>query len=537
MFEGCSALIEAPELKATTLATCCYQSMFKNCTSLITVHDLPGLKLCNGCYKSMFEGCSNLQIAPEICAIDSINGAYESCENMFYNCKKLRRPPSKLSPLVLNRGTYAYMFSGCESLTYAPLIEATTVLDSDMGGPLRGMFADCSKLVTAPKLHFTTLKMYMFAGMFYNCTSLIEPPSLPWTELAPYCYSGMFENCTSLITAPELPATELTPHCYRGMFSGCTSLTKAPDLLAYKLEDTCYYYMFYKCNNLNRIRMLATDTSANNCLVWWVYGVANTGTFIKNVNMTSLPTSDSGIPKNWTVQDDFTPIKCLSLSITADDVRGRDTQTTIYYTAEVEGLDSNGNTCIQTISNTAISDEFPQNTSTTNTVTRTISYTYMGVTATTTITQGVWVSSNFTIDLNSNWQISSISNPDSTVYDLYESYSNKGVNNSGAIMYIDIDGYENFEFYIRSFAESKYDYVMVSQLDKELTYSTSYSDTTLVKAYTRGNQQSGTALSNYTKVTFSGIDGGSHRICIIYRKDSSTHSGDDRGYLLINRNQ
>ena len=104
-------------------------------------------------------------------------------------------------------------------------------------------------------------------------------------------------------------------------------------------------------------------------------------------------------------------------------------------------------------------------------------------------------------------------------------------------MYIDIDGYTNFKLYIRSYAESNYDYVMVSQLDKTLTYSSSYSDTTLVKAHTRGNQQSGTALSNYTLVEFTNIDGGAHTIQIIYRKDSSSHSGDDRGYVLIPINQ
>jgi hypothetical protein len=100
-------------------------------------------------------------------------------------------------------------------------------------------------------------------------------------------------------------------------------------------------------------------------------------------------------------------------------------------------------------------------------------------------------------------------------------------------MYIDIVGYTEFTCYIRSYAESNYDYVMISQLDKTITGSSSYSDTSLVKANTRGNQQSGTALSNYTKVTYSGIDGGSHRIIVVYRKDGSAHSGDDRGYILV----
>ena len=47
------------------------------------------------------------------------------------------------------------------------------------------------------------------------------------------------------------------------------------------------------------------------------------------------------------------------------------------------------------------------------------------------------VQGSYTVNLNSNWQNSSI-NPDSSTYNSYESYSNKGTSNSGAIMYIDI---------------------------------------------------------------------------------------------------
>ena len=146
---------------------------------------------------------------------------------------------------------------------------------------------------------------------------------------------------------------------------------------------------------------------------------------------------------------------------------------------------------------------------------------------------------SYTVTLNNAWQKStSVSNPDSSLYDgVYESNSNYNVNNGVATMYIDINGYTEFSFYVRSNAESNYDYVVVSQLDKTITGSTSYSDTTLVKAHTRGNQQSGSSISNYTKVTYSNISSGTHRITIVYRKDGSQHSGADRGYVLIPKNQ
>lgn len=47
----------------------------------------------------------------------------------------------------------------------------------------------------------------------------------------------------------------------------------------------------------------------------------------------------------------------------------------------------------------------------------------------------------------------------------------------------------------------------------------------------------GTSISNYTKVTYSNIDGGQHFIEVMFRKDGSVDTNQDRGYVLIPRNQ
>ena len=189
------------------------------------------------------------------------------------------------------------------------------------------------------------------------------------------------------------------------------------------------------------------------------------------------------------------------------------------------------------LSGTATSEEFPQNTSETETVERTITFEYQGLTASTTITQGVWVNRYYELVLNDNWQLSTVvANPDSALYDgVYESFSNYNKNSTAAIMYIDIFGYETFQLYIRSYAESSYDYVMVSQLDQTIDNNSSYSNTTLVKAHTRGAQKSGTTISDYKLVEFTGLDTGEHRITVVYRKDSSGNSGTDKGYLIMPR--
>ena len=141
------------------------------------------------------------------------------------------------------------------------------------------MFCGCTSLTLAPEIAVTTLgsesSLYQ---MFYNCTSLVNPPS-------------------------RLPATTLTKSCYNEMFRGCTSLTSVPLLPATTLAQNCYYRMFYGCTNLSSIKCLATNISATSCLYQWVNGVAASGTFVKDPNMTSWPSGVSGIPSGWTVQD------------------------------------------------------------------------------------------------------------------------------------------------------------------------------------------------------------------------------------------
>ena len=112
----------------------------------------------------------------------------------------------------------------------------------------------------------------------------------------------MFYGCTSLTTAPELPATTLAQACYQSMFYGCTSLTTAPELPAQTLVQNCYRQMFYNCTSLNYIKCLATDISATDCTLNWVYNVAPTGDFVKDPSMNSwLIDNVNGVPIGWTL--------------------------------------------------------------------------------------------------------------------------------------------------------------------------------------------------------------------------------------------
>ena len=164
MFDGCTSLISAPELPATTLANNCYNSMFYGCTALTQAPALPATTLADYCYSSMFYGCTALISAPELPAT------------------------------TLSNGCYSFMFRGCTALTQAPALPATT------------------------------LAIYCYNSMFYGCTALTQAPALPATTLSSDCYGSMFDGCTALTQAPALPATTLSKSCYSFMFRGCTSL-------------------------------------------------------------------------------------------------------------------------------------------------------------------------------------------------------------------------------------------------------------------------------------------------------------------------
>lgn len=129
------------------------------------------------------------------------------------------------------------------------------------------------------------------------------------------------------------------------------------------------------------------------------------------------------------------------------------------------------------------------------------------------------------------WIIGTVTNPDSSLYDGVYQSTNKAKASSYAVAKITFTGYTTFTVYIRSYAESNYDYTIASTLDAA-SYPTEYRGN--VQAHTRGNQKSGTTISNYTKVDYVN-DGAEHFIYIVFRKDSSTDSNSDLGYFLIEK--
>ena len=322
LFEGCTSLVKAPVLPATTLAPSCYRDMFNGCTSLTKAPELPATTLTSVCYSNMFYGCTSLVNAP---ALPATTLSFNCYDGMFNGCTSLVNAPVLPATTLVNY-CYMSMFSGCTSLTKAPALPATTLTMSCYSN----MFYGCTSLVNAPKLPATTLNATCYEDMFYGCTSLTKAPELPATTLSYRCYSNMFDGCTSLANAPKLPATTLDENCYYGMFLGCTSLANAPALPATTLAVGCYQHMFEGCTSLTKAPALPATTLAVRCYQFmfggcswlnevhcnmpssyssstiektyaysWLKEVSSTGTFYTNADA-NWPSGASGIPTGWT---------------------------------------------------------------------------------------------------------------------------------------------------------------------------------------------------------------------------------------------
>lgn len=164
-----------------------------------------------------------------------------------------------------------------------------------------------------------------------------------------------------------------------------------------------------------------------------------------------------------------------------------------------------------------------------------------------------YAAQSYTVNLNDEWRLEEGLNPDSNAYDgVYQSFGNTGFEDeenwseSMAKMYIDVVGYTNFRIYLASNSESNYDYVVAMEPDVDpeevpsawWDWDDETQEDVLIKsegvkeAVFENTFADPSFLEDYTPVDYE-LDGGAHRICIVYRKDSSVNEGEDCGYVLI----
>jgi hypothetical protein len=203
----------------------------------------------------------------------------------------------------LKSNCYCAMFRGCKGLTRAPALPAQKLAFSCY----MDMFRDCTALVDVPTLPALTLDSSCYESMFMGCTGLINAPAIAAEVMSNQSCMNMFRDCSSLINPPELPAATLALQCYCQMFMDCTSLKTTPVLPAKTLKNYCYQNMFWGCSSLEQVICLATDLSATDCTLSWLYKTPETGTFFKEADIQWNLGTVNGIPTGWTVETYVTP--------------------------------------------------------------------------------------------------------------------------------------------------------------------------------------------------------------------------------------
>ena len=376
--------------------------------------------------------------------------------------------------------------------------------------------------------------------LLHGCLTSTIPDSV--TALGHWAFQG---NASGDIIIPE----QITS-VGEGVYCGCPNITS---ITFNSLITDIPSMLLYGCTGLTTLTIPAQVTTIGNDVLSGcsnlatlillgpppTIGTGNSITALKEVIVQTQYLNDYLTNESWAafkskITDKYVPVSCQELTITADDIiLGHQTETLIHYNAVTSGSNYFG----EEMTNVVLTGDVPftceQNLTDTEIV-RTATYTYLDKTAETTFIHKEQALQWYTVDLNNQWRPSAdINNPDSEVYEgVYESFSNINKKNSGAFMYIELEGYDSFDLYIRSYSQSNYDYVIVGNLDASIQYSTSYSSS-LVAGHTRNKSTSDTDLTAYTKVSFTDIPEGVHKIPIAYKKNASINQGTDQGYLLI----
>ena len=125
------------------------------------------------------------------------------------------------------------------------------------------------------------------------------------------------------------------------------------------------------------------------------------------------------------------------------------------------------------------------------------------------LNNGQWVDSGTTIDGH-------------TVYK--SDAGSYHVNSGKSTCTVTVQGYSTVTVYLRSYAESSFDYAEVGPLDGKVAR-----DSTSNVLSTKGRQNNTT----YRSYTFAISDAGTHTFQVLYSKDSSGNTNDDRGYFYV----
>ena len=214
------------------------------------------------------------------------------------------------------------------------------------------------------------------SSAFDSCSSLT---SISFPVAAEIGYSA-FRSCKALTSVSLPAATSIDSYA----FGYCYKLTSVSLPVAARIGDHAFFDGY-------ALTTMYIGTESNT-----VCTLSSTNAIPSGVSAIYVPYNLQGKYKtatNWSsfadkIQGYEVPVSCLSLTITAEDVPGYKTSTTVHYEAvctySIEGMLQTGT---KVFKGDAVSNTFNANPSEESSRQVEVSYTFLGQTATTTITQ------------------------------------------------------------------------------------------------------------------------------------------------------
>ena len=242
---------------------------------------------------------------------------------------------------------------------------------------------------------------------YYSLSSVIIPSSVPSIGL----YA--FYTCYSL-SSVVIPSSVTSIGGYA--FGEChalssviipSSVTRMENYAFYNCHGVAYYD-FTKLTSIPTIGSSVFTGIAQDCKIIVPYQLYNDWVVASN-----WPTYAANIVMN------YTPEECISLEITADEVMHGNLDTTkIHWTAVTNGVMLDG-TRVENVTLTGSDEVNIGLNKTSESVTKEVSYTYIGVTATTTVTQGSYLENCMVCKYNATSTTSSTT----LMYSSFSNYS------------------------------------------------------------------------------------------------------------------
>lgn len=394
----------------------------------------------------------------------------------FQSCRALT---SVDIPNVTSVDTYA--FQACTALTSVDLPNATSIGES--------AFQGCKALTSVNIPNATSIGAYTFRG----CSSLVSVNIPNATSIK----GDAFDSCSSLSNIDLPNVTSISGNA----FIGCPIENM---YLRSKTMCSCSGALgFSSASSLGIYVPESLIDSYKTATVWNIY--ASVFKTLESIKLTEISIVGNKNINTYNGNTTGTYRVQYNDGVVSPDQAGVTWSITGNATISQDG--------VVTLKNASVGD--------TLTITATSTYN-TSISASLTITV-VNVEADMTVDLNNGqWVDTGTTIDGHTVYK--SDAGSYHVNSGESTCTVTVKGYSKVTVYIRSYAESSYDYVELGPLDGTVGRAL----TTNVLS-TKARQ----SATQYYSYAFGINDASEHTFQVLYSKDTSGNSDDDRGYFYV----